>query len=256
MATALITGGTVGIGHAFAKALAAKSYDLVLASRDEAGLNAVAEDFRSRYGIAVEVIPADLTRREDVLALAARLEDPDRPVELLINNAGFAVRDPLLAKDFGLHERALDVMCLAMLILSGAAGRAMKARGHGSILNVASSSAVIATGSYSAVKVFATVYTEALSNELKGTGVKVMAVLPGWVKTEFHTRGGVKAHSLPEFVWIDVDYLVARALKDLDRGKVLSVPAKRWAFMVWLGHIAPRSWIRWASRALTKSRET
>jgi len=256
MPTALITGGTVGIGHAFAQALAAKGYDLVLASRDAAGLKAVADTFRTAHGIAVEVIPTDLTVRADVLALADRLEDPDRPIDLLINNAGFAVHDSLLKKDFSLQERAMDVMGLDVLILSGAAARAMTARGHGAILNVTSSSAAITTGNYSAVKAWATVYTEALSNELRGTGVKAMALLPGWVKTEFHSRGGVKAHNLPGFVWIDVNQLVHQALEDLENGKVLSVPTKRWAFMVWLGHLAPRAAIRAVSRALTKSRDT
>ncbi|MDR0782524.1 MAG: SDR family NAD(P)-dependent oxidoreductase [Propionibacteriaceae bacterium] len=255
MSTALITGGTVGIGHAFAKHLAAQGYDLVLASRDEAGLLAVAERFTEMYGIAVEVIRADLACREDVLALAERLEDPERPIDLLVNNAGFAVHASLLDRDIALHERALDVMCLAVLILGGAAARAMKARGQGAILNVASSSAAITTGNYSAIKAWVAIYTEGLSNELRGSGVKVTAVLPGWVKTEFHSRGGVKAHNLPDIVWIDVDRLVRQSCRDLERGKVLSVPTKRWAFMVGLAHLAPRSVIRKVSRALTKSRE-
>jgi len=149
----------------------------------------------------------------------------------------------------------MDVMGLAMLILSGAAGRAMKARGHGAILNVTSSSAVITTGNYSAIKAWATVYTEALSNDLRGTGVRVMALMPGWVKTEFHSRAGVKANNLPNFVWIDADELVEQALEDLAAGKVISVPTKRWAFAVGVGHILPRTMTRWLSRALTKSRE-
>ncbi len=254
MTSALITGGTVGIGHAFARALAAQGYDLVLASRDEAGLNVVAEKLRAAHAIQVEVIRADLAVEADVMALAARLEDPDRPIDLLVNNAGFAVHDSLLG-DVATHRRALEVMGLDVLILSGAAARAMKARGHGAILNVTSSSAIITTGHYSAIKSYATVYSEGLANELRGSGVNVMALMPGWVKTEFHSRGGVKAHSLPDFVWIDVDRLVHQALKDLAAGKVLSVPTMRWAFMVWLGRVVPRRTIRWVSRALTKSRE-
>ncbi|MCL2471490.1 MAG: SDR family NAD(P)-dependent oxidoreductase [Propionibacteriaceae bacterium] len=256
MTTALITGGTVGIGHAFALALAQRGYDLVLASRDEAGLREVAEVFRTTYKISVEIIPTDLSHRDEVMALAARVEDPDRPIELLVNNAGFAVHDSLLDRDIAHHQRAMDVMCMAMLILSGAAGRAMKARGHGSILNVTSSSAIITTGNYSAIKAWATVYTEALSNELRGTGVKVMALMPGWVKTEFHSRGGVKANNLPDFVWIKVDRLVEQALADLARGKVLCVPTAMWAFAVGIGRHLPRRTIRWMSRSLTQSRQT
>ncbi|MDR2929587.1 MAG: SDR family NAD(P)-dependent oxidoreductase [Propionibacteriaceae bacterium] len=255
MPTALITGGTVGIGHAFAKALAAQGYDLVLASRDETGLNRVGDELSEQHGISVEVIRTDLAQRADVEALAARLEDPDRPVDLLINNAGFALHDSLLA-DYHVHERAIEVMALDVLILAGAAARAMKARGHGGILNVASSSAVITTGNYSAIKAWVSVFTEGLANELRGSGVQVMALLPGWVKTEFHSRGGVKAHNLPGFVWIDADRLVAEALTDLKAGRVLSVPTKRWAFMVGLGRIAPRRAIRWVSRALTRSRQS
>jgi len=255
MATALITGGTVGIGHAFAVALAKRGYDLVLASRDRAGLEQTAADLHTKYGVSVEVIPTDLSDRAQTVALAERVESADRPVDLLINNAGFAVHESLLDADFEPQVRATEVMCLAMLILSGAAARAMTARGHGAILNVASSSAVITTGNYSAIKAWATVYTEALANELRGSGVKVMALLPGWVHTEFHKRGGVKAHSLPGIVWIKAGQLVEQALADLEAGKVLSVPTKRWAFAVWLGHVAPRRAIRWASRALTKSRQ-
>ncbi|MDR0488061.1 MAG: SDR family NAD(P)-dependent oxidoreductase [Propionibacteriaceae bacterium] len=256
MSTALITGGTVGIGHAFAKALAKKGYDLVLASRDLEGLEKVAEEFRSTYSISVEVIRCDLSVRKDVDSLAARIEDQKRPIDLLVNNAGFAVHESLLVTDVSLHDRAFDVMCRAVLVLSGAAARAMKIRGHGGILNVSSSSTVITTGNYSAIKAWVTVYTEGLSIEMKGTGVKVMAVLPGWVKTEFHSRAGVKAHSLPDIVWIDVDVLATTALKHLDAGKVLSVPTAKWAFAVWVGHILPRRATRALSRALSKSRES
>lgn len=255
MATALITGGTVGIGHAFGVALAKRGYDLVLASRDAVGLEQAAQNFRTKYGVAVEVIPTDLSDRAQTLALARRVESTDQPIDLLINNAGFAVHESLLDADLAPQLRAMEVMCTAVLILSGAAARAMKARGGGAILNVASSSAVITTGNYSAIKAWVTIYSEGLANELRGSGVKVMALLPGWVRTEFHQRGGVKAHTLPDFVWIKAGILVEQALADLAAGKVLSVPTSRWAFAVWLGHVAPRRAIRWASRALEKSRQ-
>ncbi|MDR2896241.1 MAG: SDR family NAD(P)-dependent oxidoreductase [Propionibacteriaceae bacterium] len=254
MPRALITGGTVGIGRAFADALAARGYDLVLASRDQAKLQASASRLHDHYHVQVEVIPSDLTDPTAVDRLAQRLEDSTAPIDLLINNAGFAVHQSLLSRDLTLQRDAMQVMCWAVLQLSGAAARAMKERGHGAILNVTSSSAVITTGNYSAIKAWATVYTEALSNELRGSGVKVMALLPGWVKTEFHSRAGVKAHNLPDFVWVDVDQLVHQALRDLDSGRVLSVPTARWAFAVWLGHVAPRRAIRAVSRALSRSR--
>jgi short-subunit dehydrogenase len=149
-------------------------------------------------------------------------------------------------------------MGIAPLILQAAAARAMRARGQGAIVNVTSSSAVITTGDYSAIKSFATINTESLAVELAGTGVRVMALLPGWVETEFHSRAGVKANNFPSWVsrlvYIPADQLVAGALADLAAGKVLSVPTRRWNFAVWLARVVPRRAIRYVSAKLSKSR--
>jgi short-subunit dehydrogenase len=174
---------------------------------------------------------------------------------MLVNNAGFGIHASLLDKDFSIQEKALDVMCLAVLILSGAAGRAMVARGHGSIINIGSSSGIITTGNYSAVKAWVNTYTEGLANELRGTGVKVTVVLPGWVRTEFHERAGINASKLPDIVWMDPDELAKEALDDHAKGKVMSVPTKRWSTAYWIGRHTPRPVIRWASRKLSNSRK-
>ena len=152
MATALITGATAGIGAAFARAVAGRGDDLVLIARNTERLEQLAAELTAAHGVDVEVLPADLSVRADVLRVADRLEDPSRPVELLVNNAGFGLHTKLLATDISEHEHALDVMCLAVLILGGAAGRAMKARGHGRIINVSSLAAWITQGHYSAIK--------------------------------------------------------------------------------------------------------
>ncbi len=255
MALALVTGGTAGIGHAFAVELARRGWDLVLVARDSARLESVAKELRTTYGHGVETLAADLALRDDVLRVAERLEEPESPVEMLVNNAGFGIHASLLDKDFSIQEKALDVMCLAVLILSGAAGRSMSARGHGSIINIGSSSGIITTGNYSAVKAWVNTYTEGLANELRGTGVAVTAVLPGWVHTEFHERAGINASKLPGIVWLEADDLVREALDDNARGKVLSVPSKRWSTAFWIGRHAPRSGIRWVSRKLSNSRK-
>jgi uncharacterized protein len=255
MALALVTGGTAGIGHAFAVELASRGWDLVLVARDTARLTAVAEELTSTYGVTAETITADLAVRDDVLRVAQRLEDPESPVEMLINNAGFGIHASLLDKDFSIQEKALDVMCLAVLVLSGAAGRSMSARGHGSIINIGSSSGIITTGNYSAVKAWVNTYTEGLANELRGTGVIVTAVLPGWVRTEFHERAGINASKLPGVVWLEADDLVREALDDNERGKVLSVPSMRWRTALWVGRHTPRPVIRWVSRKLSNSRK-
>jgi short-subunit dehydrogenase len=256
MALALVTGGTAGIGHAFAVELASRGWDLVLVARDTERLERVADDLATRFGTTTENITADLAVRADMLHVAERLECTQHPIEMLVNNAGFGIHASLLDKDFSIQEKALDVMCLAVLVLSGAAGRAMSARGHGSIINIGSSSGIITTGNYSAVKAWVNTYTEGLANELRGTGVKVTAVLPGWVRTEFHERAGINASNLPDIVWMSPEELAKDALDDHAKGKVISVPTKRWHMAYWIGRHTPRPVIRWASRKLSNSRKS
>ena len=170
MPTSLVTGGTSGIGAAFARQLAARGDDLVLVARDEARLESSAAALRETYGVTVEVLPADLGDRDQVLRVAARLTDPARPVDLLVNNAGFGVHHRLTDPDPTPHEHAIDVMVVAVLLLGGAAGRAMRERGHGAIVNVASTAGFMAMGSYSAIKAWAMTYSESLANELAAPG--------------------------------------------------------------------------------------
>ncbi len=255
MATALITGGTAGIGAAFARALAERGNDLVLVARDADRLAGTAAELGDRYGVTVQTLPADLAVRADVLRVAARLEDPERPIDILVNNAGYGLHVKLLQDDVAAHARAIDVMCLAVLILGGAAGRAMKARGHGQIINVASLAAYIAKGGYSPIKAYVLAYSEGLANELRGTGVRVTVVNPGWVRTEFHERAGIRTSAIPDIVWVEADRVARETLEDADKGRVISVPTKRWKLQKLLARHAPRSAVRWASRMLSRSRE-
>jgi short-subunit dehydrogenase len=254
MATALVTGGTSGIGAEFARALAARGYDIVLVARDEVRLNETAVALHAAWGIDVEVFTADLADRADVERVAKRLTDPERPVEFLVNNAGFGVHSSLLSEDTGAHENALDVMVRAVLILGGAAGRAMRARGHGSILNVASVAGHLTMGSYSAIKAWVASYSEGLAVELRGTGVTVTTLSPGWVRTEFHSRAGIRTGSIPSIMWIDAEPLVRTALRDVRRGKVVSIPSVRYRAITWFVRHAPRRVVRWISGAISSSR--
>ncbi|GAB2592039.1 SDR family NAD(P)-dependent oxidoreductase [Microlunatus antarcticus] len=254
MPTALVTGGTSGIGAAFARQLAARGDDLVLVARDGERLEASAAELRATYGVAVEVLPADLGDRDQVLRVAARLEDSSRPVDLLVNNAGFGVHHRLTDPDPAPHEHAIDVMVTAVLVLGGAAGRAMRERGHGAIVNVASTAGYMAMGSYSAVKAWAMTYSESLANELTGTGVTVTALAPGWVRTEFHQRADIRTSSIPAPLWLDADALVAECLADVARGAVVSIPSRRYRALMFAVRHAPRSAVRAASRRLSSSR--
>lgn len=256
MATSMVTGGTSGIGREFVTQLASRGDDIVIVARDTTRMAQIKEQIEARYGVSVETIQADLSNRHDVASVAERLEDPDSPIDLLVNDAGFAVHAKILDPDsLELQNRAFEVMCRAVLELSAAAGRAMVARGHGAILNVSSSSAWINTGNYSALKAWVLTFTEGLANELHGTGVHAMALCPGWVHTEFHSRAGVTANHLPDFFWIPTDVLVREALTDLDRGKVVSVPTPLWKLFIAVASHAPRSAMRFLSRTLSSSRD-
>lgn len=254
MAVALITGGTSGIGAAFARALAVRGFDLVLVARDESRLAAEAARYRAG-GRRVETLSADLSVRADVQRVADRLADPSDPVALLVNNAGFSVGARLLDADISAHDRAMEVMIRAVLVLSGAAARAMRDRGRGDIINVSSTAGFLTMGAYSAIKAWVTTYTESLAVELHGTGVRVLALCPGWVRTEFHERGGVSVSNIPAVLWVDADSLVADALRDLTRDRVVSVPSLRYKALIFLARHGPRGGIRAISRTISSGRE-
>lgn len=250
----LVTGGTSGIGLSFARALAARGCDLVLVARDAGRLHRTAEDLRETYGADVETLQADLAVREQVELVAARLADDHEPIEILVNNAGRGVHSPLLAEDTREHEHAIDLMIRAVLVLGGAAGRAMRERGHGVIVNVSSVAGLITMGGYSAIKSWVHTYSESLSLELAGSGVQVTSLLPGWVRTEFHERAGIRTSSIPSALWLDADRVVSDCLADVERGRIRSVPTKRFKALAWLAEHAPRPAVRQVTARLVKGR--
>jgi short-subunit dehydrogenase len=253
--TALVTGASAGIGRAFAERLAREGTDLVLVARDRARLEELATALRHRHGVAVEVLVADLSDREQTGRVCDRLADDVRPVDLLVNNAGFGFSHSFLDNDLRQEEAGLDVMVRAVLLTCHAAGRAMRARRHGAILNVSSVASFIANGTYSAEKSFVTVFSEALASELAGTGVTVTALCPGFTRTEFHQRARIRTSALPSALWLDADVVVAQALRDVASGKVISVPGAQWKVVTTALRATPRPILRGgAIRALDRFR--
>lgn len=240
VSTALITGASAGIGRAFAERLAREGTDLVLVARDRARLEELAGNLRDRHGVAVEVLVADLSDREATGRVCARVADDLRPVDLLVNNAGMGQRESFLDNDLRAEEAALDVMVRAVLLTCHAAGRAMRERGSGAILNVSSVASFISNGTYSAEKSFVTVFSEALASELAGTGVTVTALCPGFTRTEFHERARMEISALPSSWWLDADDVVAQALQDVASGKVVSVPGAQWKLITTAIRATPR----------------
>jgi len=244
MTTALVTGATAGIGREFALQLAARGDDLVLVARDVNRLEALAAELRATRGVEVEVLTADLSDREATARVAERLAEVDRPVDLLVNNAGFGMKKSFLAAELAEEEAMFDVLCRAVLVLSHAAGRAMKARGQGQIINVSSVAGWIASGTYSAAKSWVTVFSEGLAGELAGSGVTVTALCPGFTRTEFHARAKIRDDAFPGFMWLDASRLVRECLEDADKGRVISVPSVLYKGLHLATKVAPRRLLR------------
>jgi short-subunit dehydrogenase len=238
MRTALITGATAGIGAAFARRLAADGFGLVLVARDGPRLSAYAEELTKRYGVRAEPLVADLATEAGVKAVEARLGDG---VDLLVNNAGFALPGEFLQVPVADEVTMLRVHCEAVLRLSYAALPGMRERGRGAVINVASVAAFFARGTYSATKAWVVNFSGSANAELAGTGVRVMALCPGFVHTEFHQRAGLDMSPVPRLLWLSADRVVREALRDLALGKVVSVPSRRYKAIVAVGRLVPQN---------------
>ncbi|MFF9311261.1 SDR family NAD(P)-dependent oxidoreductase [Streptomyces sp. NPDC014748] len=240
MTTALITGSTAGIGAAFARRLAADGHDLVLVARDTERLTEQATELHDKHGIEAEVLTADLATDEGVEAVAARLGDRRNPVDLLVNNAGFGNKGRFLDVPMADELRMLKVHIEAVLRLTAAATEAMRERGRGGVVNVASVAAFVPRGTYGASKAWVVQFTHGVARDLAGSGVRLMALCPGFVRTEFHERAGMGTDNIPNWMWLDADKLVAAALADLARGRTVSIPDPRYKALMGVVKLAPR----------------
>jgi short-subunit dehydrogenase len=254
--TALITGATSGIGAAFAARLARDGRDLVLVARDRARLDAAAATARAT-GVAVEVLRADLAVPAQRDRVAARLADPDvAPVDLLVNNAGFGQGRGFLALAPADLQRQLDVNVAAVMHLTRAAVPGMVGRARGAVVNVSSVAGFLAGRgtTYGADKAWVTSFTEGLAASLRGTGVRAMALCPGFVRTEFHLRAGIDVGARRGPFWLDADRVVDECLADLRRGRVVSVPSRQYKALVALADVLPRPLVRRVTAALDRNR--
>jgi short-subunit dehydrogenase len=235
--TALVTGATAGIGLEFARQLARQGHDLVLVARDEARLESVAAGLRVSDGVEVEVLRADLVDAADLARVEQRVADRDRPVDLLVNNAGFGLKKRFLDNPVDDEVAMLQVLVTAVLRLSHAALGAMTERGHGGIINVSSVAAFLPRGSYSAAKAWVNSFSEWAAHEYRGAGVTVTALCPGFTKTEFHERMQVTRGD--GFLWLDAQFLVEKALADHAKGRVFSIPGAQYKAVVALTRAVP-----------------
>ncbi|MEU7579604.1 SDR family oxidoreductase [Streptomyces sp. NPDC041068] len=240
MTTALITGSTAGIGAAFARRLAGDGHNLVLVARDTERLHEQATELHDRHGIEAEVLTADLSTDEGIESVEKRLSHRRDPVDLLINNAGFGNKGRYLEVSLSDELTMLKVHCEAVLRLTSAAAEAMRERGRGGVVNVASVAAFVPRGTYGASKAWVVQFTQGAAKDLAGSGVRMMALCPGFVRTEFHQRAGMGTSNIPGWMWLEADKLVATALTDLSRGKTLSIPDPRYKALMGVVKLTPR----------------
>ena len=222
--TALITGATGGLGQAFAEQLAERGSNLVLVGRSEDKLNALAQRLEQQHRISTTVLTADLASAADVDQLISKLDT--KPIDLLINNAGFGIFERFLETPLRRQMEQIDVNVRALVLLTHALAPGMVARNKGGVINLSSSAGfqpLAGANIYAASKSFVLLFSEALAQELVSTGVRVLAVCPGPVATGFF------ADKKPDITQNEMDHpqqIVEEVLRAFDRGKRVVVPGK------------------------------
>lgn len=239
---ALVTGATAGIGLTFARHLARSGHDLVLVARDGDRLAAVCDQLQQDFRVRATHLRADLADPDGVSAVQAALAE--RPVDLLVNNAGIGLNKSFLKSTVDEELHLLNLNVVSVMRLTHEAVRTMVARGHGEIINVSSVSGFAATmpgSTYPASKAWVTSFSESVAMQVKHRGVRVMALCPGFTRTEFHQRAGIAAGQMPDFVWLEADDVVRQSLRDLRKGKMVSVPSVRYKIAVGALKVTPRA---------------
>jgi uncharacterized protein len=248
---ALITGASVGIGEQFARQLSERGHDVVLVARDTARLEALAKEIEGRNGAHAEVLKADLTDPEQLATVEARA----RQVDLLVNNAGFGTFGSFHTLDIETEIREINLNVIALVRLTHAAAAAMVERGRGGILNVSSLAGFQpgpSNATYGATKAFVTSFTEAVHEELRGTGVSVTVLCPGFTHTEFQSRANVPAGSVPGFMWQEAPEVARAGLDGVAKNKAIVIPGTTNKVMGTLSAMTPHAITRRLGGAILK----
>jgi short-subunit dehydrogenase len=250
---ALITGGSAGIGAAFAARLAADGHDIILVARDPERLRSTAVALRRDHGVTVTVIPADLTLSADRALVERRLAE--KPVDVLVNSAGFEAEGefPQVARDLAQAEVELNIT--AVLRLTHAALPGMIARNTGTVINLGSVAGFLppAGSSYGPTKAWVAAFTDSVASTLTGTGVRAIAVCPGYVNTGWNGHHGAPGLA-GLLLWLTPEQVVAGCFADLARGRVVCAPGVVYRPLVAALEL-PRTMLRGAARLAGRSRQ-
>lgn len=238
----MVTGATAGIGESFTRVLAREGFNIVLVARDLERMKERAATLESQFSIQTAIVQADLATDDGCAKVERYITD--NQIEVLINNAGFGINKAFSMSELNSEQQLLDVLVRTPMRLMHTVIPQMKARNSGSIVNVSSVAGWIAGGTYSAAKSYLTVLSESLHTELRGTGIKISALCPGFTRTEFHERGRMRMNGLPNFMWLSADRIVSQAWKENQNGKVLSVPGWQYLILSTVSRFGPRPLVR------------
>lgn len=255
--TALVTGASSGIGEHIARAAANVGADVVVVARRTGRLEALAAQLRDTCQVSVEVLTADLLTAAGLEAVKARVADPDRPVELVVNNAGYGIGGAFADLDEAGIRGQIGLNVGALVEITWAALPAMLAARHGGVLNVSSMASMVALpGSvvYSATKAFVTSFSEGLAAEVADRGVHVTALCPGFTRTEFHDSHA-EPPQVPGFAWLDAAEVARAGLEAVAAGRPLSVPGAQYRAAAGLMKVLPRAVIRRAASSGMRRQE-
>jgi uncharacterized protein len=241
---ALVTGTTSGIGKSFCTLLATEGYNLVLVSRNLPRMESQARSLETAYKISVEIIQADLADVSQVETVATRCADTARPIEVLVNNAGFGINSDFSTSLIGSQLDLINCMVTTPMRLTHAVIAPMETLKKGLIINVSSVAGFMAGSTYCSAKSWLNVFTQSIYSELKSKGIQIHAICPGFTKTEFHSRCAQDVSGVPDFVWLSPDKVAEIAWKSVRNGRVLSIPGIQYKFLVYLHQYAPSFVVR------------
>lgn len=236
---ALVTGASTGLGKEFARQLAAASHNVVIVARDSEALHGLAQELSQSFGVDTEVLQADLLKESERLRVAERLSSRDRPIDVLVNNAGWGLPGALHDTSWSEEKDHLDIHVTIPLELTHRVLPIMRQRGRGRVIVVSSVAAFLSRGTYSSAKRFWVTMATSLTARYRSDNVAVTAVCPGFTKTEFHKRMGMDVAGVPKFAWLSAECVVSVGLRHAFRGQAVSIPTLRYRVLAALAPLIP-----------------
>jgi uncharacterized protein len=239
---ALITGASSGLGLEFAKQLATSGYSLVLVARNKERLSSIATELAERHGVWCDVLVADLHDAHGRSVVVERLTDAEKPISVLVNNAGYGISGDLAESDAREELDHLTIHVSAPLELTKAVLPQMVNQGFGRVIMVSSVAGYLSRGTYSAHKAWGLSFARSVTARYRDSGVVVTAVAPGFTRTEFHQRMKMNVSGVPGFMWLRADRVVQSALRAAYAGKAVSIPSLRYKALVAVAAMVPATW--------------